>query len=74
MSWSASYDIKTKGDKIIKVYNVHTHAYTGKIIRKTVKRNKPNKVTLYMIRSVGTFRYKVRLTATVKNKRVTVSG
>jgi len=73
LSWQASYDITTKGNKITKVSHIKVHSYTGRITSKKIIRSGNNKVTLRMTKQIGTIRYIVKLTATLKNKKVIVS-
>lgn len=73
LSWEASYDISTDGNKIEKVSNVSTHAFIGTISNKKLVYTKSNKVTLTMIHSIGSIKYNVKLSATVKNNKLTIT-
>lgn len=68
LSWRASYDIKTKGNKIIKVSHIKTFSYIGKIVSRKIIRNSNSKVTLRMVKKVGTVNYIIKLIAKIKNK------
>lgn len=73
LSWSASYNISTSGNTIKKVSNIKTHAYIGKLTNKKIIYTGSNKVTLKMIHSVGSIKYNVKLSATIKNGKLTVT-
>lgn len=73
LSWRASYDIKTKGNKIIKISHIKTFSYIGKIVSRKIIRNSNSKVTLRMVKKVGTVNYMIKLIAKIKNKKLFIS-
>ncbi|ASD31252.1 hypothetical protein LP41P_14200 [Lactiplantibacillus plantarum] len=73
LSWRANYDIKTKGNKIIKVSHIKTFSYIGKIVSRKIIRNSNSKVTLRMVKKVGTVNYIIKLIAKIKNKKLFIS-
>ena len=73
LSWQASYDISTKGNNITNVHNVSANAFIGQISTKKIIHSDKNKVTLSMIHSVGTIKYHINLTATIKDKKIIVT-
>lgn len=73
LSWRASFDIKVKKNKIIKVSHIKVISYTGKIINKKLIRNSSNKVTLKITKRLGSTNYTTKLIAKLKNKKLFVS-
>lgn len=74
MSWKASYDISTKGNKITNVYHIQAKTYVGHISNMKIIHNSSNKVTLSLVKTVGTLKYPIHLSATIKNHKLIVSS
>ncbi|MFC6259445.1 DUF5626 family protein [Levilactobacillus fujinensis] len=73
LSWSASYKVVTSGNQIKSVKDVQASAKIGRIVKKHITRDSASKVTLHITRAVGAIVYKVHLTASVHNGKLTVT-
>lgn len=73
LSWSASYQVKTSGNRIVGVTSVKANAKVGKIEKKYITRDSSSKVTLHLTRSVGVIRYHVTLSAKVHDNKLIVT-
>ncbi|AVV98139.1 DUF5626 family protein [Lactiplantibacillus plantarum] len=72
-SWSASYNVKVKNNKIISLRKVKLHAYTGKIIGYSTAHT-TKRATLTIVKSYKVLRTRIHLNVYLSNSHLKIKA